>query len=84
MPRSFRRDAVSAVASFVDRGNRLWAEMERQGHYLLLNFGVMTSDPELHAFSRVAGLAHLTVDLRAIDPEILERARAQLTGSSSR
>jgi beta-ureidopropionase / N-carbamoyl-L-amino-acid hydrolase len=66
-PRLNRRDAMAATAAFIDRANAIWAAREARGAFLLLTFGMVQTEPTLHAFSRIPGKVFVTMDLRASD-----------------
>lgn len=66
-PRDHRRDAMAATAAFIDRTNRIWKEIDEGGDFLLVTFGIVQTDPELNAFSRIPGKVNVTVDIRAIE-----------------
>jgi N-carbamoyl-L-amino-acid hydrolase len=63
--RRHRHDAMSAMAAFIEAMNRSWAEMEEAGHYLLVTFGRVGTDPAMHAWSKVSGEVHWTLDIRS-------------------
>ncbi|MBI4182658.1 MAG: hydantoinase/carbamoylase family amidase [Proteobacteria bacterium] len=77
-PRSHRHDALAAMAEFVAGANRAWEEMEKAGHFLLVTFGVVTTDPAMHAWSKVPGEVHWTLDVRSVSDETLAEMRERL------
>ncbi|WP_366655257.1 hydantoinase/carbamoylase family amidase [Fodinicurvata sp. EGI_FJ10296] len=72
-PRTYRHDAMAATAAFIDQTNTIWRGMEEDGDFLLVTFGIVQTDPELNAFSRIPGKVNVTIDIRAIEAEALKR-----------
>jgi N-carbamoyl-L-amino-acid hydrolase len=65
VPRAYRHDAVVAAADFVTQLNAKWIELESQGHDLTVTIGKFFTDPEQHAFSKIAGEVDLCIDVRS-------------------
>jgi len=74
-PRRVRKDCVAAIADIVHAMNAAWAEMEAQGHFLLVTFGVVSTDPSMHAWSKVPGRLRFTLDVRGVDEDVIEVMR---------
>jgi len=66
-PRKFRRDAAIALAEFAVALDDLWAEMEADGHALVLTFCVLATGPDA-GFTKIAGEARFELDVRSLDP----------------
>ncbi|MGH9347364.1 MAG: hydantoinase/carbamoylase family amidase [Vicinamibacterales bacterium] len=79
-PRRLRRDAVVAAAGFVNAAQDLWDRMERDGHDVVLTFGIVETDLAQHSFSKVSGGVHLCVDVRSQSVATLQEARIELAG----
>lgn len=71
VPRKFRRDALAAAASFIGQVNDLWKTYDEAGKFVLVTFGTIATEPNLHAFSRIPGQVDLTMDLRFTSPRIM-------------
>lgn len=71
-PRRYRHDAMAATAAFIERANQAWKQLEAEGHFLLITFGIVQTDPELNAFSRIPGKVNVTIDIRAIQYDALQ------------
>lgn len=66
-PRAFRRDAAIALAEFAVALDDLWAELEADGHRLVLTFCVLATSPDA-GFTKIAGEARFELDVRSVDP----------------
>lgn len=67
-PRSHRRDAVVAVSQLVVTLQRLWQELEHEGHELTVTVGQFATDPVQADFSKVSGQVDFCIDLRSQQP----------------
>jgi N-carbamoyl-L-amino-acid hydrolase len=65
VPRAYRHDAVIAAADFVMRLDGKWRQLEEQGRDLTVTIGQFFTDPEQHAFSKIAGEVQLSIDVRS-------------------
>jgi N-carbamoyl-L-amino-acid hydrolase len=65
VPRAYRHDAVVAAADFVTQINKKWIELESQGHDLTVTIGKLFTNPEQHAFSKIAGEVDICIDVRS-------------------
>ncbi len=64
-PRDARRDAVAAVSAFVVEMNAAWRAREAVGEDLAVTFGQFATDPDEHAFSKIAGRVDFSLDVRS-------------------
>jgi N-carbamoyl-L-amino-acid hydrolase len=71
-PRRLRRDAVVAAAELVVRLDTRCAEWLADGRELVVTNGMIATDPQEHAISRVAGQATMSLEIRAEDDDTLE------------
>jgi len=71
-PRFLRRDAVVAVADYIMRLDRHWAQWLESRKQLVITHGMLGTDPKEHAISRVPGAARLSIEIRADDYETLK------------
>ena len=77
-PRRLRRDAVVAASRLVLDMQSLWRDFEARGKDLTVTFGEFATDPAQHSFSKVAGEAHMCIDVRSQDAAMLAEAREAL------
>lgn len=66
-PRSLRHDAVVAVAELVMRMDTHWARWLEEGKHLVITHGIVGTDAQEHAVSRVPGEARFSAEIRADD-----------------
>src|SRR5262245_30850825 len=78
VPRQFRSDAVLAVADLAIRLDRFWEDLERSGANATITMGQIATDPQHHAFSKVAGEVSFCLDIRADQIALLEIIHQQL------
>jgi N-carbamoyl-L-amino-acid hydrolase len=78
VPRPFRRDAVVALARLVCAMDDAFAAWSAAGDPTTVTFGQVATDPDQHAFSKVAGRASFCIDVRSPSAERLEVAHARL------
>jgi len=72
-PRRVRQDAVVAASAFVQALDRLWDEAEAKGEDFACTVGKFQTDSERHAMTVIAGEVAFTLDMRSVDPAVLER-----------
>src|SRR5262249_22930356 len=72
VPRWLRRDAVAATAQLMHRMDQRWAEQLDRGLDLVLTFGIVSTDPRVHAISRIPGEVAFSFEERSQSPETLE------------
>lgn len=72
MPRRLRRDVGFALADFMTRVESEWDRLEGDGEDIVATFGIIATDPEQHAFSKVPGLINFSLDMRSTSPELLD------------
>jgi N-carbamoyl-L-amino-acid hydrolase len=65
VPRGYRHDAVVAAADFVSQLDREWIRLEGEGHDLTVTIGKLFTDPQQHAFSKIAGEVGICIDVRS-------------------
>ncbi len=71
VPRAFRRDPVLAVAHFLSRLDDSWLTILQKGDDLVLTSGIVCTDPERHALSRIAGELNFSLDVRSQSADVL-------------
>lgn len=65
VPRAYRHDAVVAAADFVSQLDGEWVRLESEGHDLTVTVGKLFTDPQQHAFSKIAGEVGICIDVRS-------------------
>ncbi len=80
LPRRFRRDAVLAGAEFAVALDQLWAAREARGVPMACTIGRFHTDPHVHGLTIVPGAFHLSLDVRAYDPETLAGLEQDILG----
>ncbi|MBP40054.1 MAG: Zn-dependent hydrolase [Chloroflexi bacterium] len=75
MPRQYRQDAMAATAELIVRMDDLWKEMLAAERDVTVTFGEVTTNPEQHSFSKVAGETHICLDVRSQDQGVLDDMR---------
>ena len=78
LPRRFRRDTALAGAEFAVALDRLWAAREARGVGMACTIGRFHTDPRLHGLTIVPGAFHLSLDVRAYDPETLAELEREI------
>jgi len=77
-PKRARRDAVAALGHIIAGLGAAWDRLEAEGHRVVATFGVVGVDPAMAAWSKVAGEARFTLDIRGVDLPALARLRLAL------
>lgn len=75
--KAWRRDAVTAASEFVVAMDALWAEWEDAGKPMACTIGQFSTDPELHAMTKVPGELRFTLDVRAYSSAHLQELEAK-------
>jgi N-carbamoyl-L-amino-acid hydrolase len=73
IPRSMRRDAVFAIAHLVVRLDQAWKDFVQGGEDLLVTCGMVGTNSDGHAISRIPGEAWFSLEIRAESRETFER-----------
>ena len=77
-PKRARRDAVAALGHIIAGLGAAWDRLEAEGHRVVATFGVVGVDPAMAAWSKIAGEARFTLDIRGVDLPALARLRLAL------
>lgn len=77
-PRSHRRDAVFATAELIQSVEARWQHFEDIGEDLVVTIGILQTDPEQHAFSKVPGETGFSIDVRALSRDTLDTFETEL------
>jgi N-carbamoyl-L-amino-acid hydrolase len=78
VPRRSRHDAVMATAALVSQLDEAWGRLEDEGHDLVFTVGQFSTDPRLHAFSKVPGEVRFCIDARSLSSETLDAVRTNI------
>jgi N-carbamoyl-L-amino-acid hydrolase len=73
VPRHTRRDAAFAVAHLITRLDQHWNTLLEQGKDLVVTFGVVGTNPQEHAVSRIPGEVDFSFEVRSESKEMLEQ-----------
>jgi N-carbamoyl-L-amino-acid hydrolase len=76
--RSYRHDAMLAAAELAVALDAVWRDWERQGRSMAVTIGQFTTDPALHALTKVPGELRFSIDMRSCDPAALVELEALL------
>lgn len=73
-PRHLRSDAMTAVARLITAADAFWAELLEEGGNddLIINFGIVTTDPEQHAMTKVPGDVRFSFNIGGTRNEVME------------
>lgn len=71
-PRWLRHDAVFAVSDLIMRLNKRWSEYLEQGKDLVVTSGMIGTDPEEHAVSRIPDRVTFSLEARSQNTDTLE------------
>jgi len=80
LSRALRQDAVAATVALLHHMESVWIGYERAGADLVFTAGELSTDPALHAPSKVAGETRFVLDIRSASDatmrEVADEARA--------
>lgn len=82
VPREFRHDAVRAGAALVSEVERIWDRYDAAGRDFVATFGEFSTDPAMHAMTKVAGRLTFTLDMRSTDAALLDETDAALRAAA--
>ncbi len=75
VPRAYRKDPVLAMADLLSRLDDSWLTILQKGQDLVLTSGMVGTDPEKHALSRIPDLVDFSLDFRSQSAEALDSMR---------
>ncbi|WP_424811525.1 Zn-dependent hydrolase [Roseococcus sp. YIM B11640] len=76
-PRAYRHDAAMALAEFTHRLDLFWGELDADGTPMVCTFCTVET-PEQAGFGKVPGEISFSLDIRAPEPETLDRTYAEI------
>ncbi len=78
VPRLHRHDAVIGAADLILKMQEEWLRLEENGNDLVFTVGILTTDPAQHAFSKISGDVHLSIDVRSHQISTLDQMHEKL------
>jgi N-carbamoyl-L-amino-acid hydrolase len=78
VPKAYRRDAVLAMADLLVRLDESWSTILNMGDDLVLTSGMVGTDPERHAMSKIPEEVSFSLDIRSQSPRTLDDMRRLL------
>ena len=79
VPRAHRRDAVVAVAEFIENLDAIWTQCEADDQDFAFTVGKLFTDPNHHTLSKIPGEVQFTLDMRSLDGQFLEAMELRVT-----
>ena len=77
LPRPLRHDAVAATVALLHHLEGVWLREEAGGADLLITTGEISTDPAMHAPSKVAGETRFVIDLRSVCEDTMSAVAAE-------
>ncbi|PCI85228.1 MAG: Zn-dependent hydrolase [Hyphomicrobiales bacterium] len=71
VPKEYRKDPVMALADLLSNLDKKWQQILDNDDDLVLTSGVLTTNPEKHALSRIPDEVNFSLDIRSQNPKIL-------------
>jgi N-carbamoyl-L-amino-acid hydrolase len=72
VPRWLRHDAVFAVAELIGQLDRHWQSLLARGQDVVVTVGIVGTEPEEHAVTRIPGAARFSFEVRSEDQATLD------------
>lgn len=76
VPLAYRHDPVLAMAELLNVLDAAWHDFVAGGHDLVVTSGMVSTDQEKHALSRIPDSVEFSLDVRSQDREMLEMMHA--------
>lgn len=83
-PRTHRLDAVFATAELIQAVEARWTHFEEIGKDLVVTFGILQTNSEQHAFSKVPGETSFCIDARSLSQDTLDTFEVELKALCAR
>ncbi len=80
VPRAFRKDPVLAMADLLSRLDESWLTILQKGDDLVLTSGVVSTDPNKHALSRIPDEVEFSLDVRSQNQSVLDAMSDLIAG----
>ncbi len=78
VPRAYRKDPVLAMADLLTRLDESWLTILQKGEDLVLTCGIVKTDPEKHAMTRIPDSVEFSIDYRSQSAKTLDEMRELL------
>lgn len=78
VPRAYRKDCVLAMADLLSRLDESWLTILQKGEDLVLTCGMVGTDPQIHALTRIPDLVDFSLDFRSQSTTALDAIRSLL------
>lgn len=78
VPRAYRRDPVLAMADLLVRLDENWSTILAKGDDLVVTSGIVATDPQRHAMTRIADSISFSLDIRSQSVHTLNEMRSLL------
>lgn len=78
VPRAYRHDPVFALADLLTRLDDSWLTLLQKGNDLVLTSGIVGTDPERHAMTRIPDEVSFSLDVRSQSKAVLQGMREML------
>ncbi|WP_245450560.1 M20/M25/M40 family metallo-hydrolase [Neorhizobium sp. SOG26] len=76
VPLAYRHDPVLAMAELLNVLDAAWHDLVAKGCHLVVTSGMVSTDQQKHALSRIPDSVHFSLDVRSQDRETLETMHA--------
>ena len=73
VPQNLRRDAVLAVAEFLNRFEEGGLSLLAEGRHLVFSCGKLYTDSKVHGLTKVPGQVDFTLDIKSLDVDVLDK-----------
>ncbi len=79
-PRHLRSDAMTATAHLIGAADSFWVQLLAEGDNddLIINFGIVTTDSEQHAMTKVPGDVRFSFNIGGTRNEVMDRLYRQI------
>lgn len=84
VPLAYRHDPVLAMAELLNVLDAAWHGFVAQGRDLVVTSGMVSTDREKHALSRIADSVEFSLDIRSQDSEMLQTMHALVRSHAER
>lgn len=85
-PRHLRSDAMTATARLITAADGFWEEALREGGNddLIINFGIVTTDPDQHAMTKVPGEVRFSFNIGGTRNDVMDRLYRRILDEAER
>jgi len=85
-PRHLRSDAMTATARLIAAADGFWADLLAEGGNddLIINFGIVATDPEQHAMTKVPGDVRFSFNIGGTRNDVMDRLYRRIRDEAER